>query len=178
MTRPPRSSVRVHDTDVVPRSPVAAALLCIITLGVTGAVRHGKLNGELRRLGRARGSMTFPFIRSTPALSVLTWILGLLLWAVVVFSLVTFVRELVVDRRDFRPGDITSVAGTLIFLAPLWLTSLHTGQRIRTAQHLLGITPRASMPLRLAAAAVVFPPLGLWRQQREPNRAYATWRPS
>lgn len=166
----------MHDTDVVHRSPVAAALLCILTVGVLGAVRHGKVNGELRRLGRARGSMSFPFIRANPAVSVLAWILGLLLWGLVAYSLFTFVRELVVDRRDFEPGDITTVAGTLIFLAPLWLTSLHTGQRIRTAQHLVGIQPQPTMPLRIAASSVAFPPLGLWRQQREANRAWTTWR--
>lgn len=165
-----------HDTSVRVRSPWLAAVLCVVTLGVVGAVRHGKVNGELRRFGRARGAMTFPFIRASPGVSVVAWVLGLVGYVVVIATIVGYVQRVASGRHDFDPGDISSLSFVLLLLTPLWLTALHTARRIRTAQHLVGIVPPPTMTWWVTALTVVFPPIGTWRMQLEVNRAWNVWR--
>jgi hypothetical protein len=170
------TTVQVLDTPVRPRSPLAAATWCVLTAGISGAVRIGRLNGDLRRLGRARGAMPFAFIRVHPALSVLAWLMGIMAWVIVLASLIVYVHALVTNTRDASVTDLPSIALLGVLLLPLWLTVFHTGSRISTAQHLVGQLPDPSLPRTGALLAVTFPPAATWYLQRAANQAWNTWR--
>ncbi|MCW2949007.1 MAG: hypothetical protein JWN41_20 [Thermoleophilia bacterium] len=171
----PAHHVRVLDTHVRPRSPIAAALWCVLTIGISGAVRYGRVNAEMRRLGRARGAMPFAFIRVRPVVSGFAWLFGFGAWVGAVAALVAYVRSVAYGNHHLAAADITGVAGCALFLVPLWLTVLHTGQRLQTTQHLVGELPRPGLAQRLALLAALCPPAGLWRVQHEANRAWQTW---
>jgi hypothetical protein len=165
-----------YDTQVVLRSPAWAAAWCLLTVGVSGAVRHGRINGELARFGRARGRMPFAFIASAPARAVLAWVVGIIAWLLVVAAAVTYAGSVVDGSHTLATDDLTSAAGLGLLLVPLWLTARHTAQRIATASHLVGVVPDPRFPLRAAIATVLFPPAGTWSLQRAINRTWATWR--
>lgn len=177
MARGSRTSrtIRAHDTDVRLRRPALAALACLLTLGVWGAVHHQRLTRELARFGRARGRMPFPFIRVSPGASTLAWIAGLLGWYGLVAAIVAYVAQLL-DGYTPSTEDITAFASIGLLLAPLWLAMSHTMRRIRTAQHLAGVDGPHPSPLRGAILAAIFPPLGSWHAQRQANRAWAAYR--
>lgn len=170
-----RGEVLVHDATVRPRSPGWSALWCLVSFGIAGAVRHGRINAELARVGRARGTMPFPFVRVDPPTAVLAWLGGLLIWCFVAASVVQYVLELF-DGYDPVAADITTFTGQALLLAPMWITQLHTGRRLRTVQHLVGVHPVTLQPWHLALAGVTVPPVATWLAQRAANRAWREWR--
>lgn len=178
MQKASRNRFECHDTQVVLRSPGWAAFWCLATVGITGAVRHGRINGELARFGRARGRMPFGFITSSPPRAVLAWVSGIVGWLVVIAASITYVMAVAGDRHDVAADDLTSAAGLALLLVPLWLTARHTAQRIATATHLVGLVPDPRLPMTAAVATVLFPPAGTWSLQRAINRAWKTWRPA
>lgn len=170
-----RRTVRAHDTSVVLRRPLLAALSCLLTGGLWGAVHHLRMSRELARFGRARGRMPFAFTTVNPGASTLAWLLGLAAWYGLAASIGLYARWLA-DGGDARLEDITSFASVVLLLAPLWLVSTHTIRRIRTAQHLAGVEGGAPSPLRGAMLTALFPPLGTWHAQRQLNRAWRVYR--
>lgn len=158
------------------RRPCVVAALCTLTLGITGAVHHHRINVELGRFGRARGAMPFPFITVNAGAATLTWIGGLLLWLVVVASVATWGVALAMGDATLAADDVSSLAGLALLLAPLWLTGLHTMRRIRRAQFLVGVEQPTANPWRGAAFTALVPPLGSWNAQRELSRAWSVWR--
>ncbi|MCW2962449.1 MAG: hypothetical protein JWM25_1560 [Thermoleophilia bacterium] len=173
--RPPLGALVAFDAAVRPRSPRLVGLACACTLGISGAVRIGRLNGELARFGAARGAMPFPFITVNPAISVLAWLAGGLGWILQVSNIAIYLEALT-DGLEPAAADITNFTASLLLLAPLWLTALHTARRIRTAQHLAGAPEQLGSPFRVALLTCLFPPAGLARLQGELNRAWDPWR--
>ena len=169
------TTILAHDVFVRPRSPFGAAVSSIFTVGITGAVNHHRVATELRRFGRVRGRMPFPFLVVEPGRSTLGWIAGVLAWALVVFSLAAYVIDFL-DGRTPRTGDITTLFSLALLLTPLLLVTTGTLRRIRTAQHLAGIDGPWPDPLRGALLAIAFPPLGTWYVQRQLNRVWAAYR--
>lgn len=172
---PERRVLFVHDTLVRRVRPWVAGVQCLLTVGVSGAVRHYRLNDELRRFGRARGAMPFPFIPCTPWMALATWLLGGLLWACGAALVVMTLWPLVVDL-DPDLEMIPSFASSVLLFAPFWLTTLHTARRIRTAQRLVGVDPdRLVEPIRAALIACLCPALYTWLAQRHADRVWRTW---
>jgi hypothetical protein len=170
-----RRTILAHDTFVVARSPAAAAALCLLTGGITGAVHHFRITDELRRYGRARGRMPFPFVPVAPGASTLAWLVGLLAWYLIAFSIAGYVMG-VVDGTTPSTGDVTTFTSLALLLAPLLLVAANSIHRIRTVQHLAGVERPFPSPIRGALLAAVFPPLGTWNTQRQLNRAWDTYR--
>jgi hypothetical protein len=169
-----RRTILAHDTFVVERSPATAAVLCLLTGGITGAVHHFRITDELRRYGRARGRMPFAFVPVAPGASTLAWVVGLLAWYLVAFSVVAWVVG-VIDGTTPSTGDVTTFTSLALLLAPLWLVAANSIRRIRTAQHLAGVEGPWPSPVRGALLAALFPPLGTWNAQRQLNRAWDSY---
>ncbi len=168
-------TILAHDVFVRERDPVGAALGTVLTLGLLGAITHNKVSNELRRYGRNRGRMPFPFLVVDAGRSTLGWVAGLLGWAIVVFACWDYASRLL-DGRSPQTGDITTSASLALLLAPLLLVTVGTVQRIRTAQHMAGIDGPFADPRHGALLAIAFPPLGTWYVQRELNRVWETYR--
>ena len=169
-----RRTVRVHDTDVKLRRPVLAGLLCLLTLGISGAVHHHRMTRDIQRFGRARGTMPFPFIPVQAGASTLGWIAGLLCWWGFVAAVVGFAVAFG-DGYDPVAGDITTFASAAALLGPAWIVASHTIRRIRTVRHLVGTPGTMPSPIVGAALATLLPPIGSWNAQRQLNRAWREW---
>jgi hypothetical protein len=174
MSQRTKRTIRAYDTDVRMRRPIVAALLCLVTGGIWGAVHHFRLSSELQRYGRARGAMPFAFTPVAPGASTLAWVAGLAAWYGVVGATIAYLAWLG-DGAQPSAEDITTAVSLLLMLAPLWLVAIHTMRRIRTAQHLAGATGPYPSPLRSALLLAAFPPLGTWNAQRQLNRAWRVY---
>lgn len=146
----------------------------MLTAGLLGARAHHLASDELRRYGRARGRMPFPFLPVSPGGSTTAWVVGLLGWYLVVLSVVGYAVGLA-DGYEPSAGDVTAVASLALLLAPMWLVTAHTLRRIRTAQHLAGIDGPFPSPTRGALLSALLPPLGTWIVQRQLNRVWAAY---
>lgn len=168
-------SVTAHDVRVTMRRPLLGALLCLLTLGIWGAVLHFRLSREVAEFGRARGAMPFAFTPVRPGTSTLGWIAGVLSWYLLAGVAIAY-ADSILDGHDPAPDDVTLFASLVLLLAPLWLVARHTIARIRTVQHLAGVDGRFPSPGRGALLTSIFPPLGTWHAQRELNRAWRVYR--
>ncbi len=173
----PRRSrtVRAHDVDVRIRRPVLQGVLCLLTLGVWGAVHHYRLTRDVARFGRARGAMPFAFTPVAAGGSTLGWVLGLIAWYILVFAAIAYGVSLA-DGYEPAPDDVTAFASLVLLMAPLWLVASHSIERIRTVQHMAGVDGSYPSPARGALLTSLFPPLGSWHAQRQLNRAWQEYR--
>lgn len=169
-----RRTILAHDVFVRPRSPLRWAAASLLTGGLVGARAHHLASDELRRYGRPRGRMPFPFLTVSPGASTTAWLLGLLCWYIVALSVVGYAVGLA-DGYEPSAGDVTAVASLVLLLAPMWLVTAHTLRRVRTAQHLAGVEGPWPNPTRGAILASLLPPLGTWIVQRQLNRVWRAY---
>lgn len=165
----------VFDTTVRPRRPFVAALWCFLTLGFAGAFTHNRVNSQLQRLGRQRGAMPFPFIPVETGTATLYWVLGILGWLALVLAGVATVQDAINGYTRIDTEVIPAAATLALMVSPLWMTALHTGRRVKTAQYLVGQEAKRTNPVRLAIAAVLFPPAYTLLLNRAANRMWKTW---
>jgi hypothetical protein len=170
----PKPTILAHDTFVQQRSPVVAAVGCLITGGILGAVHQHRTSSVLSRYGRARGRMPFPFIQMNPGVATTWWIVGLLAWYLLVAAVISYVVELG-DGYSPSAADVTTFAAFVLLLAPLWLIATTTIRHVRTAQHLAGVEGPWPSPFRGALVVAAFPPLGTWYVQRQLNRIWQAY---
>lgn len=168
--------VTVADTELRIVPPLRSALACLLTAGFSGSVTHHSVNAALADIGRVRGRMPFPFIASTPGVAALVWTIGAIGWLVVIAAIIGYSYLFSIDEAELTTDLVSGAAGAGMLLAPLWMTALHTGRRLRTAQHLVGVDRRWIEPMRAAIVAVVFPPAFTWMERRAANLAWSTWR--
>lgn len=169
-----RRTILAHDVFVRTRGPVRWAIGTAVTGGLLGARAHHLASDELRRYGRARGRMPFPFLPVSPAASTAAWVVGLLGWYVVLASTLGYAVGLA-EGYEPTTGDVTVVASLGLLLTPMWLVTAHTLRRVRTAQHLAGVDGPWPNPTRGALLAALLPPLGTWIVQRQLNRVWAVY---
>jgi hypothetical protein len=156
---------------VAHRSPGRQAVLCAVTLGVSGAIWHYETNRELRDFGAARGRMPFPFIVASPGWSLAAYIGGGLLLALVYL----------IDAANIFGGDVSSVDDVMTMLtmfslaAPIFVTAASTARRIKAAQMLAGVDcPRFPNLVLAPVLALVFPAY-VWYAQRNLNAAWTPY---
>lgn len=174
MSRRQTRSVLAFDVRVQLRRPLLAATLCLLTLGVWGAVHHYQLSRDIARFGRARGAMPFAFTPVAPGASTLGWAAGLASWYLLVGAGTAYGFSLA-NGYEPAPDDVTSFTSLVLLLAPLWLVARHRIERIRTVQHMAGVDGRHPSPGVGAILTSLFPPLGTWHAQRELNRAWRVY---
>lgn len=170
----PKRTVLAHDTFVTPRSPEWAAIGCLLTGGILGAVHQHRTSSTLGRFGRARGRMPFAFIPSNPGVATTWWLVGLLAWYLLIVAVIRYTVGLT-NGLDPSAADITTFAMFVLLLAPLWLIAASTIRHVRTAQHLAGVDGPWPSPTRGALIVAAFPPLGTWYVQRQLNRVWTAY---
>ena len=85
------------------RSPLAVALLTLVTLGIYGAVWYYKINREMRDLGRATGHTDE--LGDSPGTSLLAVTLGWLILVPAIISLVNTYKRIVATQRITGGGE-------------------------------------------------------------------------
>lgn len=166
----------VFDTTVHCRNPWVSALFSTLTVGISGAVAHSRVNRELAAIGRIRGAMPFPFIKCSPGSATAIWVIGLVCWFGAAFGVVGLIVEIHNHQWHMPSSDISLAASFSLLLIPLWMTQLHTARRIRTAQHLVGLDRKLTTPIHAAIVGVIFPPAFNFLSYKALNRAWSLWR--